>query len=83
MVCARTGLSVYAGSSVTCDLCPEWSVGLCRYLYNDWCFVSGLVCHCMLVVQKLVVCVRTGLSLYAGSAVTGGLCQDWSVSINW
>ena len=30
-----------------------------------------------------VVCVRTGLSLYFCSTVTGGLCQDWSVIVFW
>ena len=28
---------------------------------------------------ELVVCVRTGLSVYTGSTETRGLCQDWSV----
>ena len=27
-----------------------------------------------------MTCVRTGLSVYAGSTMTDGLCQDWSVS---
>ena len=34
----------------------------------------------MLVVHCMVVCVRTGLTAYTGSTVTGGLCQDWCVS---
>ena len=25
-----------------------------------------------------MVCARTGLPVYVGSTVTGGLCQDWS-----
>ena len=28
-----------------------------------------------------VVCVRTGLTMYAGSTVIGGLVQDWSVNV--
>ena len=35
----------------------------------------------MLVVQRPVFRARTGQSVYAGSTVTGGLCQDWSVSV--
>ena len=82
VVFVRIGLSVYAGSTVTDDLCQDWSVGVC-WRYSDTWFVSGSVCQCMLVVQWLVVCVRTGLSVYAGSTVAGGLCQDWSVSVCW
>ena len=67
MVCVRTGLSVYTGSTVrgTGGLCQDWSVSV------------------MLIVQWLEVCVRTGLSVYADSTVAGGLCQDWSVSVYW
>ena len=43
--------------------------------------MSGLVCQCILVVELVVVCVRTGLSVYVGITVTGGLCQDVSVSV--
>ena len=31
----------------------------------------------MLVVQRVVVCVRTGLSVYAGSTVSGSGGQDY------
>ena len=65
MVCARTGLLVYAGSTVTC----------CGWI------VPGLVCRCMLVGGTVTGgCVRTGLLVYAGSTVNGR-CQDWSVSV--
>ena len=39
--------------------------------------------ECMPIVQWLVICVRTGPSVYGGSRVAGDLCQDWSVSVWW
>ena len=55
------------------NLCQSW--GGKRISMNNWkgpqflvdwvLFVSGLVCHCMLVIHWLEVCVRrTGLRLY-------------------
>ena len=70
VICVRTGLSVYVGSTVTV-VCVR--TGLSVYAgSSDWWFVSGLVCQCILVVQRLVVCVRTGLPVYTCSTVIGG-----------
>ena len=38
--------------------------------------MPGLICQCILVVQTVVICVRTGQSVNQGIAVTAGLCQD-------
>ena len=78
--CVRTGLSVHGRITRRNILCQDWSVSVWSFHKNED-FVPGQVCQRMVISGKAKFCVRTGLSVYSGSAVFGYLCHDWSVSV--